>query len=87
LGRKALTSPVLAQGAKAAHAVAFCAPSANVHCAATAFGLARRWGDSSIRLPSGHWRNILSGKMVEGGSVSSQTPADRFSSEFAGKED
>ena len=62
--------PVLAQGAKADHAVAFLrAERAMSIVPRLIMGLQGGWGDTVLDIPAGRWRNVLSGKMVEGGSV------------------
>jgi (1->4)-alpha-D-glucan 1-alpha-D-glucosylmutase len=32
-------------------------------------GLAGGWGDTSVQIPVGHWRDQISGREVEGGEV------------------
>jgi (1->4)-alpha-D-glucan 1-alpha-D-glucosylmutase len=71
LGPRASYEPLHATGASADHAVAYLRGGG---CAVVVprlvLGLAaRRWRDTTIDLPAGEWRNVLTGAAVPGGLV------------------
>jgi (1->4)-alpha-D-glucan 1-alpha-D-glucosylmutase len=63
-------APLAAEGVKAKHAVAFLRGG---EVAAVAprlvIGLDGDWGDTTLALPSGRWRNVLDGESLDGGRV------------------
>jgi (1->4)-alpha-D-glucan 1-alpha-D-glucosylmutase len=78
-GRHGAYQAVAATGPMAAHAVAFLRGK----CAMTIvprllLGLQGDWADSSIELPPGRWRNILTADPVDGGTVSLNRLLTRF---------
>jgi (1->4)-alpha-D-glucan 1-alpha-D-glucosylmutase len=62
--------PLFAAGARAGHVVAFSrgGRSATV-VPRLVLGLAGRWEGTSVSLPGGEWRNVLTGEEVAGGTV------------------
>ena len=63
-------TPLAAGGAKAGHAVAFARGDAVVTVVPRlVLGLGGDWGDASVDLPGGRWRNVLTGDDVVGGRV------------------
>ncbi|WP_430591678.1 malto-oligosyltrehalose synthase [Humidisolicoccus flavus] len=63
--------PILARGEQGTHVVAFDRGGAVTVVTREPISLAREggWGDTSISLPEGHWRCVLSGSAYESGSV------------------
>ena len=62
--------PIVADGAKAQHAVSFVRDRLLVVVPRLLFGLAGNWGDTAIELPAGRWTDLLtSGDQVGGGHV------------------
>lgn len=64
-------APLLASGSAAEHVVAFDRGGAVAVATRLPIGLAARggWGDTSIQLPEGHWRELLTTKELRGGEV------------------
>jgi (1->4)-alpha-D-glucan 1-alpha-D-glucosylmutase len=62
--------PLAARGPKANHVVAF-SRGGNVVVVVPrlVLKLGGKWGDTSLELPEGNWRNKLSGAAVQGGRV------------------
>jgi (1->4)-alpha-D-glucan 1-alpha-D-glucosylmutase len=61
--------PLSARGERSEHAVAYLrGGGALVVVPRLVMGLAGGWGDTSLTLPAGRWRDALSGREVEGGS-------------------
>jgi (1->4)-alpha-D-glucan 1-alpha-D-glucosylmutase len=61
-------SPIVAEGAKARHAVSFVRDRLLVVVPRLLFGLAGDWVDTSIKLPKGRWQNLLTGRNEDGGA-------------------
>ena len=59
-------SPVVARGAKAHHAVAFVRDRLLVVVPRLLFGLAGDWADTTIELPKGRWKDLLTGLEEDG---------------------
>jgi len=59
-------SPVVAHGAKANHAVSFVRDRLLVVVPRLLFGLAGDWADTTIELPKGRWKNLLTGLEEDG---------------------
>jgi (1->4)-alpha-D-glucan 1-alpha-D-glucosylmutase len=59
-----------ARGSRARHAVVFMRGEAAITIAPRlVLGLGGHWGDTSLDLPAGRWRNELTGDVVSGGSA------------------
>ena len=59
--------PLLAAGAKASHLVAFCRGGGAVTVVPRlVLGLGGDWGDTSLALPDGEWRDVLGGRAWRG---------------------
>ncbi len=61
-------TPITAAGSKARHAVSFVRDRLMVVVPRLVAGLASEWGETSIALPSGGWKNVLTGKGGPGGA-------------------
>jgi (1->4)-alpha-D-glucan 1-alpha-D-glucosylmutase len=62
--------PMEARGSRARHAVVFMRGEAAITIAPRlVLGLGGHWGDTSLDLPAGRWRNELTGDVVSGGSA------------------
>ncbi len=59
-------SPVVAHGAKANHAVSFVRDRLLVVVPRLPFGLAGDWADTTIELPKGRWKDLLTGLEEDG---------------------
>jgi (1->4)-alpha-D-glucan 1-alpha-D-glucosylmutase len=59
-------SPVVARGAKAHHAVSFVRDRLLVVVPRLLFSLAGDWADTTIELPKGHWKDLLTGLEEDG---------------------
>jgi (1->4)-alpha-D-glucan 1-alpha-D-glucosylmutase len=59
-------SPVVAHGAKAHHAVSFVRDRLLVVVPRLLFGLAGDWADTTIELPKGRWKDLLTGREEDG---------------------
>jgi len=59
-------SPVVARGAKAHHVVSFVRDRLLVVVPRLLFGLGGDWGDTTIELPEGRWKDLLTGLEEEG---------------------
>lgn len=72
--------PVEAVGDAAAHAVAFDRGGAIAVATRLPIGLERRggWGDTAIVTSTRSWTDVISGRRVEGGTVSLATLLDRY---------
>ncbi len=62
-------TPLRATGAKAGHALGFVRDALLVLVPRLVVGLGDDWGDTQVDLPGGHWRNLLTGAVEEGGRV------------------
>jgi len=63
-------TPIEATGSKANHVIAFLrGNNALTLVPRLVIGLGNDWDSTHIRVPAGHWRNLLTGETVEGGSV------------------
>lgn len=65
-------APLLAHGSAAEHVVAFDRGGAVAVATRLPIGLAARggWGDTTIQLPAGRWRELLTGIELDGGETS-----------------
>ena len=71
--------PIAAKGSKAAHAVAFVREQLLVVVPRLVVGLAGDWGDTTIDLPGGTWRNLLAnGQEALGGRIALSTVLEAF---------
>ena len=71
--------PLPAQGAKADHLVAFArGEDVVVAVPRLVMGLADGWGDTALELPSGDWRDLMTGDTWSGGPVSVAALLGRF---------
>jgi (1->4)-alpha-D-glucan 1-alpha-D-glucosylmutase len=70
--------PLLVEGAKADHAVAFSRGDLAVVVPRLVLGLAGGWADTTVALPEGEWTDVLSGATHAGGPVAAATLLDRF---------
>jgi (1->4)-alpha-D-glucan 1-alpha-D-glucosylmutase len=62
--------PLEARGARARHAVVFVRGDAAITIAPRlVLGLGGDWGDTSLELPAGRWRNEMTGDIVNGGTA------------------
>ena len=69
-GPRGAYEPLTAQGAKAEHVVAFARGGEVIAVAPRLIiGLGGDWADTSLAVPEGRWRNMLTGEIVEGGEV------------------
>ena len=69
-GSNASYRPLLAQGSKVDHVVAFVREEAAISLAPRLImRLGGDWAETMLELPSGHWRNVLTGDEVAGGLV------------------
>jgi (1->4)-alpha-D-glucan 1-alpha-D-glucosylmutase len=59
-------SPLVAHGAKAHHAVSFVRDRLLVVVPRLLFGLAGDWADTTIELPKGRWKDLLTGREEDG---------------------
>jgi (1->4)-alpha-D-glucan 1-alpha-D-glucosylmutase len=72
-------SPLPTSGAKSTHVIAFLR-------AESVAAIAPRWnirlgggfGNTTVKLPSGHWRNLLTGEVMNGGEVRVKSLLQRF---------
>jgi len=75
-------APLRVTGSRADHAIAFArtAPDGQPATLTIAFRwpllLGGRWGDTAVDLPAGRWRDLLTGRDVEGGANRVQTLLD-----------
>jgi len=69
-GRDGTYRPLAAVGARAAHVIAF-ERGGEIVTAVPRFALAlgEDWSDTALALPAGKWRNVLTGDLLDGGSV------------------
>ena len=61
--------PVAARGAKARHAVAYERQDTVVVVPRLVVGLGDDWGDTTIELPGGEWRDVITGAVAGGGAA------------------
>jgi (1->4)-alpha-D-glucan 1-alpha-D-glucosylmutase len=61
-------TPLAALGAKAQHVVSFARDRLLVIVPRLLVGLGGDWGDTTIELPPGRWKNLLTGDESQGGS-------------------
>ena len=61
-------SPVAAQGVKARHVVSFVRDRLLVVVPRLLHGLAGEWADTTVELPTGSWKDLLTGRTEEGGA-------------------
>ncbi|MGH9281635.1 MAG: malto-oligosyltrehalose synthase [Acidimicrobiales bacterium] len=78
-GQAGAYEPLTASGAKADHVVAFTRDGQVATLVPRlVLGLCGGWGDTSVALPAGEWRNVLTGDTVPGGEVAVRTLLARF---------
>jgi (1->4)-alpha-D-glucan 1-alpha-D-glucosylmutase len=78
-GARGTYEPLTAQGAKAAHVVAFVRGGAVVSIAPRlVVGLGDDWGDTALDLPAGRWRDALSDEPHAGGALALGEALRRF---------
>ena len=78
-GTRGTHEPLIAQGAKAAHVVAFARGGMVVSIAPRlVIGLGDDWGDTSVDLPAGQWRDALTGEPRAGGPLALGEALRRF---------
>ncbi len=78
-GKDAAYSPILARGESAAHVVAFLRGENVVSVGARwAVKLGAHWGDTSLHLPDGIWRNGLTDERIDGVEVRVDALLERF---------
>jgi len=78
-GARGAYEPLKAQGAKAAHVVAFMRGSAVITVAPRlVIGLGGDWADTTLDLPEGRWRDALTGDTRDGGSLALAEALRRF---------
>jgi (1->4)-alpha-D-glucan 1-alpha-D-glucosylmutase len=71
--------PLMAHGAKAAHAVAFMRGGEVIALAPRlVMGLGGDWADTTLELPAGRWRDTLTGDQFQGGVVALSDALRRF---------
>ena len=69
-GRNASYTPLQAEGSRAAHVVAYArADQVAVIAPRLPIRLGGDWGDTSVSLPDGNWRNVLTGESLSGAQV------------------
>ena len=69
-GETAGYTPLLAKGKRAEFAIAFLRGSSVVAVAPRwSIGLQNDWGDTTLELPKGSWRNRLTGEQIAGGEM------------------
>jgi (1->4)-alpha-D-glucan 1-alpha-D-glucosylmutase len=80
--------PLEARGARGKHAVAFMRGEAAITIVPRlVLGLAGEWGDTAIELPTGRWRNELTGDIVDGGLTRLADVLRRFAVALLAKDD
>jgi len=80
--------PLEARGARGKHAVAFIRGEAAITVVPRlVLGLAGDWGDTAIELPSGRWRNELTGDVIDGGLTRLADLLRRFPVALLAKDD
>lgn len=78
-GPDAAYEPLIAQGAKAAHCIAFMRGNHVITIALRwTLRLGDSWAGSTLQIPAGTWRNILSGERLRAGAVRVQALLHRF---------
>jgi (1->4)-alpha-D-glucan 1-alpha-D-glucosylmutase len=78
-GASATSAPLLVEGSKQEHLIAFCR-AGSVAVLAPRWNLRLRggFGSTTVELPSGNWTDILSGGVVNGGKIRAQDLLQRF---------
>jgi (1->4)-alpha-D-glucan 1-alpha-D-glucosylmutase len=80
--------PLEPRGVRARHAVAFMRGDGVITVAPRlVLGLGGEWGDTSLELPAGRWRNELTGDLLSGGSVRLADLTRRFPVALLSRED
>jgi (1->4)-alpha-D-glucan 1-alpha-D-glucosylmutase len=70
--------PLLAQGPKARHAVAYERSDTVVVVPRLVVGLGGKWDGTTVDLPAGEWRDVITGAVLAGGSVAVADVLARF---------
>jgi (1->4)-alpha-D-glucan 1-alpha-D-glucosylmutase len=79
LGAGAACTPLQANGSKAAHLVGYLRGTAVAAIVPRwPLKLGDNWGNTSVELPRGRWKNVLTGDVVEGGRSRVQGLLQRF---------
>ncbi|HZC05103.1 MAG TPA: malto-oligosyltrehalose synthase [Ktedonobacterales bacterium] len=78
-GPRGVYEPVIARGAKAAHIVAFIRGNDVITVAPRlVIGRGDDWADTTLSVPEGHWRNVLTGDTLAGGDIAVAETLRRF---------
>jgi len=78
-GGEAAYTPIIAEGAKSDHLVGYCrGDRVAVFVPRWTLKLGGNWSASTVELPPGQWKNILTRETVTGGRVRVQTLFERF---------
>ena len=78
-GPAAEYTPLTATGRKADHVIAFLR-AARIAAIVPRWNLklANNWSGTSVHLPNGRWKNLLTNDLLNGGSIPMQTVLQRF---------
>jgi (1->4)-alpha-D-glucan 1-alpha-D-glucosylmutase len=78
-GPKAAYEPIAVRGSRAEHVVAFMRGGGAITLVPRlVMGLAARWENTSISIPSGKWRNELTGEAFDGGRLDVASLTKKF---------
>jgi (1->4)-alpha-D-glucan 1-alpha-D-glucosylmutase len=78
-GAQGTYRPLLAQGSKTDHVVAFIRGTGAISVVPRlVMGLDGDWADTALELPVGHWQNLLTGEVLTGGLVRLEEILARF---------
>ena len=78
-GPDAAYDPLVAEGSKAGHVVAFMrAQGAITVVPRLVLGLASKWENTVLRIPDGRWRNELDGQGIQGSAIELSKLTSRF---------
>jgi (1->4)-alpha-D-glucan 1-alpha-D-glucosylmutase len=87
-GARGAYHPLEARGARARHVLAFARGEAVITIVPRlVLGLGGEWGDTSLELPAGRWRNELTGDVVSGGPLRLADLLRRFPIALLARED
>jgi (1->4)-alpha-D-glucan 1-alpha-D-glucosylmutase len=71
-------TPIQAQGAAAGHVIAFMRGGKVITVVPRLMLCFENWDDTSLTLPNGRWRNVLTGDEIDGGAIPVSTLFNRF---------